>query len=42
MRNRILNEILLMTKDIVVSTVTQVFYSTIEYLKETEKGNENN
>lgn len=41
MRNRILNEILLMTKDIIVSTVTQVFYSTVEYLKETEEGDEN-
>lgn len=42
MRNRLLNEILLMTKDIIVSTVTQVFYYTVWYLKETEKGNENN
>lgn len=40
--SRILNEVLLMTKDIVVDTITQVFYSTIEYLKETEKGNDNN
>ena len=33
MRNRILNEILLMTKDIIVSTVTQVFYYTVGYFK---------